>query len=43
LNPSAKTAHETTPDRHLSDEELEKLARVILHHLFLIDHINHFQ
>jgi len=27
LNPSAKTAHETTPDRHLSDEELEKLAR----------------
>jgi hypothetical protein len=26
LNPSAKTAHETKPDRHLSDEELEKLA-----------------
>jgi hypothetical protein len=26
LNPSAKTAHETTPDKHLSDEELEKLA-----------------
>jgi hypothetical protein len=26
LNLSAKTAHETKPDRHLSDEELEKLA-----------------
>jgi hypothetical protein len=26
LNPSAKTAHETKPDRHISDDELEKLA-----------------
>jgi hypothetical protein len=26
LNPSAKTAHETTSDKHLFDEELEKLT-----------------
>ncbi len=39
LNPSAKTAHETTPDRHLSDEELEKLARDFT--TFIL--INHFQ
>ncbi len=34
LNPSAKSAHAKTPDRHLSDEELEKLARDFTPFLF---------
>jgi hypothetical protein len=44
LNQSAKTAHETTSDKHLSDEELEKLARdftpFLFHQLFPIALVN---
>jgi hypothetical protein len=44
LNQSAKTAHETTSDKHLSDEELGKLTHdftpFIFHQPFLIALVN---